>query len=67
MTLPVRHDGRLDYAAVGQELRARLRCCGLLDLPDAERRTRVHQAYWGRVWTWIVIGLSLVVMGWVVF
>lgn len=67
MALPVHQDGRLDYAAVGQELRARLRGRGWLDLPDVERRRVVHQAYWGLVWTWIVLGLSVLVMGWMIW
>lgn len=67
MALPVRHDGRLDYAAVCQELRARLRGCGLLDLPDAERTVRVSQFYWGRLVTWGLIGLSVVVGLWVIW
>lgn len=67
MALPVRHDGRLDYAAVCQELRARLMACGLLDLPEAERTVRVHQFYWGRLVTWLLIGLSVVVGLWVVW
>lgn len=67
MSLPVHHDGRLDYAAVRQDLRARLAVCGLLELSDAELRSRVHQAYWGRMVTWMVLGLSVVVAAWVVW
>jgi|CXWL01.1.fsa_nt_gi hypothetical protein len=67
MTLPVRHDGRLDYAAVARELRARLRGCGLLELPEAERTMRVHQYYYGRVVMWLLIGLSVLVAARVVW
>lgn len=67
MTLPVRQDGRLDYASVARDLRTRLIRCGLGGCSDERRKMLVYQAYWGRVVTWMVMGLALVVMAWVVW
>lgn len=67
MTLPVRQDGRLNYAAVARDLRGRLVLLGLWHFSEAERKTRVDQAYWGRIWTWIVAGLAVLVTAWVVW
>lgn len=67
MTRLVRHDGLLDYAALCQELRARLMWVGVWECTAEEQKTRIDQVYWVRVWTWILIGLSVVVAGWVIW
>lgn len=67
MMLPVRQDGYLDYASVERDLRARLNLCGLWGCSEKTRKMLVYQAYWGMVWTWIVLGLSVVVTAWVVW
>ena len=65
MKLPDFANGLLPYGELARELHGRLLRCGLADCSDEEKRVRVRQLYWLRIWTVALALLSLVVIGWV--